>query len=121
MNSYVVRIEVPEGEVRTILEELEKSQRVILDCYGRHAELGAYLAQQYLQTAAPVTREEAEPKTPVPAGEGQELGGRWATIRLAWPGGQIIKVLGVDKTDEEMMEIDKKITDLLEDHFRGTD
>ena len=121
MNSYVVRIEVPEGEVRTILEELEKAQRVILDCYGRHAGLGAYLARQYLQTAAPVTREEAEPKTPAPAGEGQELGGRWAEIRLAWPGGQIIKVLGVDKPDEEMMEIDKKITYLLEDHFRGTD
>ncbi len=56
-----------------------------------------------------------------PAGEGREMGGRWATVRLTWPGGQIIKVLGVDKTDEEMMEIDKKITDLLEEHFQGTD
>lgn len=84
MNSYVVRIEVPEGEVRTILEELEKAQRVILDCYGRHAELGAYLAQQYLQTAAPVTREEAEPKTPVPAGKGRNWGA--GGPRSGWPG-----------------------------------
>ncbi len=56
-----------------------------------------------------------------PAGEGREMGGRWATVQLTGPGGQIIKVLGVDKTDEEMMEIDKKITDLLEEHFQGTD
>lgn len=40
MNGYVVRIEVPEGEVQEILEELEKAQRVILDCYDRLDKLG---------------------------------------------------------------------------------
>lgn len=46
MNSYVVRIEVPEGEVKAILEELEKAQRVILDCYDRLDKLGVLTVQE---------------------------------------------------------------------------
>ena len=46
MNSYIVRLEVPEGEVQAILEELEKAQRVILDCYDRLDKLGVLTVRE---------------------------------------------------------------------------
>lgn len=40
MNKYLISIEIPEGEVKQILNELTKAQEKIRDCYDRLDELG---------------------------------------------------------------------------------
>ena len=35
MTSYVIGIEVPDGEINEILEELERAQETIYKCYSR--------------------------------------------------------------------------------------
>lgn len=40
MRSCFIRIEVPEGEVKQILDELNKAQEKIHECYNRLERLG---------------------------------------------------------------------------------
>lgn len=40
MTSHLVRIEIPEGEVKQILDELNEAQRKIYECYSRLQGLG---------------------------------------------------------------------------------
>lgn len=40
MSPYGIRIDVPEGEVKKILDELDKAQQTIYDCYSRLERLG---------------------------------------------------------------------------------
>ncbi|MDN0033279.1 hypothetical protein QVN85_10225 [Oscillibacter valericigenes] len=40
MDNYAIRIEVPEGEVKEILDELTKAQKTIYDCYTRLERMG---------------------------------------------------------------------------------
>ncbi|MBQ7516382.1 MAG: hypothetical protein IJS96_08880 [Schwartzia sp.] len=40
MRSCFIRIEVPEGEVKQILDELNKAQEKIYECYNRLEGLG---------------------------------------------------------------------------------
>ena len=40
MTNYYTRIEVPEGEVKRIIDELTRAQQVISNCYDRLIDLG---------------------------------------------------------------------------------
>ena len=40
MTSHLVRIEIPEGEVKQILDELNEAQSKIYECYSRLQDLG---------------------------------------------------------------------------------
>lgn len=40
MRRYMIRIDVPEGEVKEILEELDKAQQTIYNCYSRLEAMG---------------------------------------------------------------------------------
>ncbi len=40
MTSHLVRIEIPEGEVKQILDELNEAQSKIYECYSRLQGLG---------------------------------------------------------------------------------
>lgn len=41
MNKYIISIEVAEGEVGRILEELHAAQETIYNCYSKLEKLGA--------------------------------------------------------------------------------
>ena len=40
MNGYSVRMEVKEGEIKKIMDQLTKAQETIYECYGELQELG---------------------------------------------------------------------------------
>lgn len=40
MTNYMIKIEVPEGEVERILDKLQAAQRTISECYSRLMDLG---------------------------------------------------------------------------------
>ncbi len=40
MQNYSIRISVPDGEVKRILDELTKAQETIYKCYNKLQELG---------------------------------------------------------------------------------
>ena len=40
MNKYFLKIEIPEGEIKKIFEELSEAQEKIMECYNRLEELG---------------------------------------------------------------------------------
>lgn len=40
MKPYIIRIEIEEGEVKKILQELNEAQEKISQCYDRLIELG---------------------------------------------------------------------------------
>ncbi len=41
MYGYFIQLEIPEGELKEIMDELNKAQETIYKCYGRLQELGA--------------------------------------------------------------------------------
>ncbi|WFR55390.1 hypothetical protein QA584_17465 [Anaerocolumna sp. AGMB13025] len=43
VQNYYIRIEVPEGEVKNILDELAQAQNKIYECYNRLEDLGVSL------------------------------------------------------------------------------
>lgn len=40
MNGYIMRIEIPEGKVKEIMDELDKAQETIRKCYRELEDLG---------------------------------------------------------------------------------
>ena len=46
MNKYAIRIEVPDGKVRELLERLDAAQQEIYNCYRELDELGVLTMQR---------------------------------------------------------------------------
>lgn len=46
MNKYAIRIEIPDGKVRELLERLDAAQQEIYNCYRELDELGVLTMQQ---------------------------------------------------------------------------
>jgi hypothetical protein len=46
MNDYMIRIEIPEGEVKKILNELTEAQQKIYECYDRLNDLGVVVLKK---------------------------------------------------------------------------
>jgi hypothetical protein len=46
MQNYGIRIEVPEGEVKKILDELTLAQNKIYECYNRLESLGVVIIKE---------------------------------------------------------------------------
>lgn len=46
MQNYYIRIEVPEGEVKNILDELAQAQNKIYECYNRLEDLGVVVVKE---------------------------------------------------------------------------
>ena len=40
MNNYAIRLEIPEGRVKEVLDRLTKAQQEIVDCYDELRRLG---------------------------------------------------------------------------------
>lgn len=52
MTGYEIRIEVKQGEVKKILEELDEAQEKIYDCYRRLQDIGVVTISGAEKTAS---------------------------------------------------------------------
>lgn len=46
MNRYVVRMEVPEGELKRIFDRMTKAQETIFECYNELSRLGVVVFKE---------------------------------------------------------------------------
>lgn len=58
MNNFGIRIEVPEGEVKKILDELTEAQDKISECYSKLEKLGVLVIKKTPSEATDSVSEE---------------------------------------------------------------
>lgn len=46
MNSFSIRIKIPDGKVKEIMDRLDKAQREINDCYHELSSLGVLVIEE---------------------------------------------------------------------------